>query len=308
MHGPTILHLLDLPNLTDSAPTTPRLYVAAAGTSPGWRRATLMASLDGGASWVGIGGTPAPAVIGVTVSELAPAGEALLDVAHELDVQLLHGEMQLPDADPDRLIGGANLALVGDELIQFGHAVPLGEGCWRLSQLVRGRRGTGWAAVDHATGERFVLIEPETLFAYDPPLSAAGADVQILASGIGDPAPVMVSAAAIGEALRPPSPVHLSAERRDDGGFALHWIRESRVGWSWLDASDAPLGEDSERYRLTIKRADGVERSYELDSASFDYVAADAFADASVGPTVAVSMVQIGTSAASRTAAIILTL
>ncbi|GAO39349.1 hypothetical protein SCH01S_29_00370 [Sphingomonas changbaiensis NBRC 104936] len=308
VHGPTVLHLLDLPNLTDSAPTTPRLYIAAAGASPGWRRATLMASLDGGASWAGIGGTAAPAVIGTTISALPPAGEALLDTAHKLDVQLLHNEMQLEDADPDRLIGGANLALVGNELIQFGRAAPLGEGCWRLSQLMRGRRGTGWAAVEHAAGDRFVLIEPETLFAYDPPLSAAGADVQILASGIGDPIPVVASAAAIGEALRPPPPVHVSAERRDDGGFALHWIRESRVGWSWLDASDAPLGEDSERYRLTIMRADGTERSYELGSAGFDYAAADVSVDASVGPTVTISVVQIGTSAASRAAAITLTL
>ena len=77
---------------------------------------------------------------------------------------------------------------------------------------------------------------------------------------------------------------------------------------SGLDASDAPLGEDSERYRLTIMRADGVERSYELGTASFDYAVADAFVDASVGPTVTISVVQIGTSAASGPAAITVTL
>jgi len=308
VHGPTVLHLLDLPNLEDSAPASPRLYVAAAGALPGWRRAALMASLDGGGSWSSIGGTAAPATIGTTLSALAPASEALFDKAHTLDVELLHGAMMLEDAAPERLLAGANVALVGNELIQFGRAAPLGVGRWRLSELVRARRGTGWAAAGHAIGERFVLINQETLFAYDPPLSVAGADVQVLASGIGDPVPVVAAASAVGEALRPPMPAHLTAERRNDGGFTLRWIRQSRVGWAWLDACDAPLGEDGERYRLIIRRTDGVERIYDLAVPSFDYAAADVLADAAAGPSVTVSVVQIGTSAASRSASMILKL
>lgn len=153
-----------------------------------------------------------------------------------------------------------------------------------------------------------MLIDAETLLPYDPPLSAAGADLQILASGIGDPLPVSASAPAIGEALRPPPPVHLSAERVADGGYTLRWIRQSRIGWAWLDACDAPLGEDGERYRLSIRRADGIERSYEFGTTSFDYAAADAAADAAAGSAVTISVIQIGTSAASRPATMTLTL
>jgi hypothetical protein len=308
VHGPTVVHLLDMPNLEDSAPASPRLYVAAAGPSPGWRRATLMASLDGGVSWSNLGRTAAPATIGTALSVLASASEAVFDKAHALDVQLLHGGMQLEDAEPDRLLAGANLALIGNELVQFGRAVPLGEGRWRLSELVRGRRGTGWAAVDHVVGERFVLIDPETLFAYDPPLRVAGADVQVLASGIGDPTPVTATASSVGEALRPPTPVHMNATRREDGGFDVHWIRQSRTGWSWLDACDAPLSEDSERYRLTIRRGDGAERSYDIGTAAFDYAATAVAADNITGPTVTLSVIQIGTSMASRAASITLDL
>jgi len=266
-----------------------------------------MASLDGGASWLSIGTTAAPATMGTAQTTLAPAGEAIFDKAHEVDITLLHDGMMLEDADPDRLVAGANLALIGDELIQFGRAVPLGDGRWRLSNLVRGRRGTAWAAASHMVGERFVLIEAETLFPYDPPLSAVGADVQILASGIGDPSPVAASAAAIGAALRPPAPVHFSAERQDEGAFVLRWIRQSRLGWTWLDACDVPLAEDRERYRLTIERADGLERSYELEAASFNYAAADIAADMTAGPVVTISVLQIGTSAVSRPASITLT-
>lgn len=308
VHGPTIVHLLDLPNLADSAPASPRLYVATAGASPGWRRASLMAGLDDGASWASIGLTAAPATMGSALTVLPAAGEALFDNNSMLDVQLLHRGMELEEADRSRLIMGANLALVGSELIQFGQAAPLGDGQWRLSNLVRGRRGTGWAVAEHLAGERFVLIEPETLLAYDPPLGTAGGSVRLLASGIGDPAPVEASVLSVGEALRPPPPVHSSAYRQDDGGWAISWVRQSRIGWNWLDASDAPLGEDRERYRLVIRRADGVERAYELEKASFDYAAADATADGLAGPEVTISIVQIGTCAASRPASLTFTL
>lgn len=308
LHGPTVLHLLDLPNLEDSVPVSPRLYVAAAGPSPGWRRAALMASLDGGTSWFSLGGTAPSATIGTALSALSDAGEALIDKTHTLEVQLLHSGMTLGDAAADRLLAGANLALVGDELIQFGRAAPLGEGRWCLSELARGRRGTGWATASHAVGERFVLIEPEALFVYDPPLNAAGADVELMASSIGDLVGVTATAAAVGEALRPPSPVHVNAERRNDGSFLLHWIRQSRVGWAWLDACDAPLGEDGERYRLILRRADGAERTYELSEPNFRYSAADATADAESGPAVTISVSQVGTSARSRPATLILEL
>ncbi|MFD1610978.1 phage tail protein [Sphingomonas tabacisoli] len=302
VHGPTIVHLLDLPSLTPEPANTPRLYIAAAGPSPGWRKAGLMVSLDAGASWEAIGQTAPPAVIGNTTSVLNAAGEALIDEAHRVDVQLLHDQMLLEDADPDRLVAGANLALLGDELIQFGSAEPLGEGRWRLSQIVRARRGTAWAASAHSIGERFVLIDPDTLAIYEPPLSATGTTVRLLASGIGDETPAETAANAIGEALRPPAPVHPTFARRSDGGFDLRWIRSSRAGWEWLDGADAPLAEDQERYRLTIRRADGVERAYELAQASFLYGVSDAIDDATVGASVLVDVVQLGSRSVSRAA------
>ncbi|HTG38994.1 phage tail protein, partial [Sphingomonas sp.] len=50
-HGATILIAAELPPLSGALPTRPQIAVLAAGTAPGWRGTTLLASDDGGASW-----------------------------------------------------------------------------------------------------------------------------------------------------------------------------------------------------------------------------------------------------------------
>lgn len=305
LHGPTVAHLLDLPPLDDAAPDVPRLWVAAAGPSPGWRRAGLLVSLDAGASWEAIGRTLAPAVIGSAASALPFAPEAVIDRRHAVEVLLLHEEMMLGDADFGRLIAGDNLALLGDELIQFGRAEPLGGGRWRLSGLVRGRRGTGWAAGLHMAGERFVLIEPDALLAWDPPIGAAGGSVRLLASGPGDAAPAQAEAVAIGAALQPPAPVHLRSRRRGDGGFDLVWVRSSRRGWRWTDGADVPLAEEREAYAIEIA-GPGISRQAETSAPAFTYPAAAVAADRALAPGVTIAVRQIGTHAASRPASLTL--
>jgi hypothetical protein len=106
-----------------------------------------------------------------------------------------------------------------------------------------------------------------------------------------------------GEAMRPPAPVHLRAERLDNGDLALSWVRRSRSGWVWLSGSDTPLGEEGEGYRLTLSGS-GAARSVTVAAPAFVYTAADQAADGLTGP-LAVEVVQLGTSAPSRPASLL---
>lgn len=306
VHGETVLHLLDLPDLGDTPASAPRLLMAAAGASPGWRRAALSVSVDDGTVWQDIGRTAAAATMGIASTELVAGSTMVFDAVNSVEVALLHDEMLLADADDTRLVGGANLALLGEELIQFGRAEPLGGSAWRLSRLLRGRRGTEFAVAGHAEGERFVLIEAETVRAYDAPLSALGQPVSAMATGVGDAEPALADAMSAGETLRPPSPVHLRATPDGAGGFALSWTRRSRAGWTWLDAGDAPLVEERETYRITISRDGVVVRTVERGDPEWNYDAADFAADLDGGAEVALAVVQLGTFAASRPATLIL--
>jgi hypothetical protein len=301
--GSTTLVVFDSALGAEDLPLTPTLVVAAAGASDGWRRASIEASFDGGASWAAAGDTASSAVIGTLLSAPGAAGPALLDLRNSFEVELLNEEMWLESRSDAALASGANLAFVGGELLQFGDAQAVAPRWFRLSRLLRGRRGSEWAAGSHLPGEAFVLVDPTALVSVEAKPAALGSQARVMASGVGDDQPSLAEAELTGEALRPPSPVHLRAEKRSGGDVAITWARRSRSGWDWLSGSDTPLGEESESYRITISGT-GFERSETVFDPIFVYTAAHREVDGAAASLV-VSVVQIGTQAASRSAHII---
>ena len=298
--GSTILHAFELMPLDGSLAAAPRLAIAAAGTEPGWRRAALLTSLDGGARWTTAGATALPAVIGTVVEAPGVAPVGLADRANRIEVELAHAAMTLSDADMASLDSGANLAMLGDELIQFGAAEPLGANRWRLSELWRGRRGTEAAIGLAVAGSRFVLIEAEALAGVELPVEAMGGTAAVLAQGPGDAVGVEAEAGISGCSVLPPSPVHLRAIRGGDGGADVSWVRRSRAGWRWIDGVDAPLGEESEAYRVTIAPLGGSERTVETATAAATLSAGD------VAGGVTVTIRQIGAHGLSPPASLTL--
>jgi hypothetical protein len=85
----------------------------------------------------------------------------------------------LNSCDEEALTGGANLALVGDELLQFADVEPLGAGRFRLTRLRRGFAGTEWALSDHAIGDLFLLIRPGSMQPIALPIRARGSAVTV---------------------------------------------------------------------------------------------------------------------------------
>ncbi len=298
-HGPTRIALMDLPPLSDEGETTLRLWLAAAGESPAWRRAAVIVSIDDGASWSDAGATALPAIMGAARTALPPGDPALFDTDTSVEVRLLNDEMTLMSRDDDAVAGGANAAMLGSELIQFGKAVRLANGSWRLSRLLRGRRGTEFAIGGHAAGEAFVLIDRDSLLPISVPSGRIGGTMRAIAVGVGDGVGVEASTLIAGNAVRPPAPVHLRARRLDDGGLRFSWTRRSRSGWVWADARDAPIGEEQERYQITIQPANGTARTAEIDVAEFLYTSAMIAVDAMVAGMLSVSVVQVGTIATS---------
>lgn len=145
-----------------------------------------------------------------------------------------------------------------------------------------------------------MLIAPGALAIVDLPIESLGGVVDVLAQGAGDSGPAEAAAAISGLSLVPPAPVHLAVSATEDGGVIFSWVRRSRLGWRWIDGADAPLGEEVERYRVTISPVVGPERVIETLVASAHVT----FAEHSGGATLSVR--QLGSHGASPPAALTL--
>lgn len=282
---PTTVAVLDLPDLGIGRHDVPTLQVAACQAGAGWRQVPIEVTC-GGEVWT-VASASAEAVIGTALTEIGDGTT--------VDVELADAGHWLESRDAVALANGANLAALGRELIQFGSAVPIGPKWFRLGGLLRGCRGTEWAMGLHAAGETFVLIRPGALQEIVLPPSALGASISVKAAGLADNDADPVQQNVGGEAMRPPSPVNLQAVAAD-GGLMLTWVRRSRLGWMRPEGTDVPLGESSERYRVTLDAA--------TTSITFDAfeprlaITADVLAGLTGDATI--SVVQIGDFAQSR--------
>lgn len=289
-------------------PVAPRLLLAAAGPSRSWRGTEVVASRDGGASYASLATIGAPATMGTVVVAPRPEQTDRWDRASSIDVELLSDDMTLESATDASVLAGANLVLAGDEILQFAIATPLGARRFRLSTLLRGRRGTETAAGRHVPGERFIVLDPDRLASVDLPLETLGASLIVKALGPGDDiaavAPQLITPA--GVSLRPLSPVSLSVRQQGDGGWLVAWTRRSRTGFGWIDGIDAPLGEDSEHYRLTVSLDGIIVQVIDVVEARWAYAAAVFAADGGTSAsifTVAVAQVSaaVGPGASATT-------
>ncbi len=295
--APLNVALLDVPSGIGVSSNDPTVMLAATA-SAGWKRSPVEVGLIG--QMVTIAPARAKSILGTAQSALPAGATELIDNENNVDVALIDEDQWLTSCNDEALAGGENLAMLGNELIQFGVVAPLGGGRFRLSHLLRGRGGSEWACAGHQIGEQFCVLRTGTLQPVVLPNWSIGATLSAIAPG--SPA---VSTDFLGESLRPPSPVDLASNRQDNGDLVVSWTRRSRQGFAWLDGIDAPLGESVEQYRVSLTGVSGgIEQL--TSQPSLTVLAAD-IVTLGAGP-VMVEVCQIGDVAASRPVQLSLTL
>lgn len=227
-----------------------------------WKGAVLNKSSDGGTTYDAVLTDNAPATIGETLTALPNFGGGyVFDEGPGVQVLIHPGGGELASATRRAVLGGANFAMVGAEMIQFKTATLTDTNTYTLTGLLRGRHGTQWAMRGHAVGDVFCLL-PTPLT-----LDALPVDYGFMrhykAVTLGR---TLASATAYpfrsnGVSLAPYSPVQLGAGFAGDPGSAditLRWRRRTRLGRGWVNAraptgqDSMPLGEATEAYRVRI--------------------------------------------------------
>ena len=292
VEAPASLALFEAPDVAGAGTAGPTVLIAGSSSSAGWGVRPLTISSSGQSFLTQTAARKS--VLGRAFTVLANARPELIDQSNSVDVELADAQQWLTSCDDDALGDGANLAFLGDELVQFGEATSLGSGRFRLARLLRGRYGTEWASDGHAIGEPFCLLDSSSLRLLPLPISMRGATVTVTdAKGSS-------TARSFGaESVKPLAPINLSAEVASNGDLVLGWIRRSRIAFAWVDEIDAPLGETREQYSVVIS---GVAASLERTAAEPSLVISASDLAALGSGTATIEVRQVGDWAASRAA------
>lgn len=219
----------------------------------------------------------APSIVGETLQALPPGPIWRSDARNTLDVRLRGGTLSSVTAQA--ALAGANaLALLDEtgevEIVTAAQVELIGTRQFRLSGLIRGLGGSEAAASRSLpAGSRVVVLDGAAVSLASDLAELGRARryrVGPAQRDLGDPTVVELEASAGPEALLPLSPVRPRARRREDG-VALSWIRRTRIdGDSW-DLLEVPLGEETERYAVTILDGETAVRRIETSAPSWHY-------------------------------------
>jgi hypothetical protein len=158
--GPTLMEPLDIQILHDVDDALGlSMYVAIAGLTDAWQGAEVELSIDGGANYIESEQVVTATAMGELVTTLA-LGDHPAEFPDDINtcnvrIDTLGGE--LTPSDLEGLLNRENLAIIGDEIVQFAEAEEISAGLWQIGYFLRGRKGT--TPTEHAAGSRFVMLD-----------------------------------------------------------------------------------------------------------------------------------------------------
>ena len=262
--SPTVLHCLDF-----AISEKPGVVLAVCGMGGSWLGCSVYAGQTDNLRE--IADITQATIMGETTTRLGKSYLCQPDRANTVVVRLLSGQLySLPTA---QFLQGGNLACIGDEILQFQHAVLQADGSYVLSQLIRGRCGTEQAINQHQVGERFILLDSAKLSYWQPSYDHIGQIFNIKAVSHG----LALEDAAVehftygANHLKPFAPVHLQGHFNHKGDLFLSWIRRVRCFGEWRDFVDVPLENMPIRFAVEISRADNSVRRVIIDTSTFIY-------------------------------------
>ncbi len=293
---PVTAQVMDLPFIAGEEALVAPWVAAAAEPWPG----DVAVYVGQGTAWKYETSLSRRAVIGETLTTLAPAHAGLWDRGQALDVRLIAGA--LSSIDEAALYSGGNAAIIQApgggpwEVFQFRDAVLTAPDTWALSMRLRGQQGTdALDPVSYPPGSRVIVVdEAFTQVSLRSTQRGLPREYRIgpAAKPVDHPSYVTISAVTDGLALRPYAPVHIRARRMEDGGIALSWVRRTRIDGDGWEALDVPLGESSEAYLVRVYVGNALRREVMVGTPGWAYPAADVIADGATG-AVTIEVAQI---------------
>jgi len=215
----TVLALIDTSPLRDEDDAL-AVYAAMGRDvrAEAWPGGVAYKSVDGGSNWDALYSTASSATIGQTIGGLANfTGGNVWDDDSSVSIVLSSGT--LSSATDAGVLAGMNALAIQSgsdwEIVQFVNAELTATNTWRVSRLLRGRKGTERAISGHAPLDRVVLLTASSLRLLSYALGEVGLQRDFLAvtSGQALADGVQQQRTMNGNTIRPLAPVHIAGTR-----------------------------------------------------------------------------------------------
>jgi GTA TIM-barrel-like domain/Putative phage tail protein len=274
----TELIMLDIPALSNDPADAAMLKLAGVPDAENWQGAIVYYEQSPN-EYASIASLSAPATYGIVVNTVPTFLKGnVTDETHYIDV-IIRGDAALYSVTHEAILRSSNLALVGDELVQFRQATLIRSGRYRLSGLLRARYGTEAYMATHHAGERFILLDGAVV-------SVTMAEQNFYASRSYKAVTVgaTLASAAVTQhsfkarSLKPYAPAHLKAIMQGSD-IQVSWVRRDRIYGQWLDFVDVGMAEGNEYYRIDVWINGVQKRTAYSEVATFSYDTAMQHAD-----------------------------
>lgn len=268
----TKLQLLDMPILSESD-NDAGIYAIAnpSNRSLSWSGCSIFEAVDN-QNYSNISSINGQNVIGATTEILGNFdGSNTLDISNSV---VVNTSSSLSSISYDELLNGGNIALIGNELIQFMNATLIGPNIFRLSKILRGRFGTEAQIANHISNERFIKFNLGTGAVKRLLKDSSNFNINVYLKGVTygtlveDSIAIKLNNKSIG--LKPYPVCHVQRYRQSNDIY-INWISRVRgLGLlkDYVDVYDL----DGDSYEIDILRNDGtVARTISVSLASTIY-------------------------------------
>ncbi len=241
--------LMELPDFSAQGSSVP--YIAAF-CAP-WRDGVDVVPINGGWQLR----LSRAATMGETLTPLQKSFTGRWDKGQRLEVVLNGG--RLVSRTQDEVLAGSNKLVIetplGWEIIQYQKATLIAPLTYRLSGLLRGQFGTDAVMAGALSQGAKIVALDETVQMLPVNANTLGDQVSVHVGPVGQPRTqygwqtIELPLRRIGD--KPYAPVHVTVSKQD-GFMRVNWIRRSRIGGDDWFAPEIPLGETTEKYRLSF--------------------------------------------------------
>jgi hypothetical protein len=312
----TVPFLLDMPLMLDTDSDKPGFYVIMAGAFNGWGGGSLYVdvasssiasaygynwtTMSSGSAWEAVASSSINVPQGTCLTALASGMHSCFwDRKSSVLVKIANGMTLQSASEGDCLSQALNVTVIGNELVQYATATDLGNSLWKLTNFMRGLRGTERWMDSHATGDRFVRVTAAIARVITTKAEIGAQDsFRAISVGQDSSTAVNVNFTDTGNSLKPLTvKVYEKFRDKDTHDVRVSWWPRVRQNGQWLSGSDVtvPPNDSPETYQVDVCRsADPTTavKSYTLTGAgvnlgaSFTYSAAQQVSDLGGAPAV----------------------